>query len=121
MELTRKQVINTLNTLKLEWGELAPPEDNICDALEYAISSLKTDEAYQIMYEGGEIFTKADMVAMLKELKSEIDIMSDTVVEERTITITSWSGMKKRICELIQSKIDKYKAESEPQESEDNK
>ena len=41
MELTRKQVINTLNTLKLEWGELAPPEDNICDALDYAIDDMK--------------------------------------------------------------------------------
>ena len=72
MELTRKQVINTLETLKLEWGELAPPEDNICDALDYAISSLKTDEAYQLMYEGGEVFTKADMVVMLTMLQSNI-------------------------------------------------
>ena len=40
--------------------------------LEYAISSLKTDEAYQIMYEGGEIFTKDDMLAMLSELKYDL-------------------------------------------------
>lgn len=72
MELTRKQVINTLETLKLEWGELAPPEDNICDALDYAISSLKTDEAYQLMYEGGEIFTKDEVAAILTDLQSEI-------------------------------------------------
>lgn len=35
-------------------------------ALEYAISSLKTDEVYQLMYEGGEIFTKADYEKLLK-------------------------------------------------------
>ena len=52
---------------------------------------------------------KADLAAVLTELKTEINIMSDTVVEDRTVTITSWSGMKKRICKLIQSKIDKLK------------
>ena len=81
-------------------------KDNV-EALHYAISSLKTDEAYQIMYEGGEIFTKDDMVTMLTELKTEVDIMSDTVVENRTVTITSWLGMQKRISKLIQSKIEK--------------
>ena len=54
-----------------------------------------------------KVFTKADMVAMLTELKTEVDIMSDTVVENRTVTITSWHGMQKRISKLIQSKIDK--------------
>lgn len=69
MELTRKQVINTLETLKLEWGELAPLEDNICDALDYAISSLKTDEAYQLMYEGEDVYTKDEVIAMLVALQ----------------------------------------------------
>ena len=41
MNLARTQMINILETLKLEWGELAPPEDNICDALDYAISDMK--------------------------------------------------------------------------------
>ena len=52
---------------------------------------------------------KADMVAMLDELKKEIEMMSDTVVEHRTVTITSWKGMQKRICDLVQSRIDKLK------------
>lgn len=82
------------------------------DSLAYAISSLKTDEAYQIMYEGGEIFTKADLVAMLEELKTEIDIMLDSVVEGRTITITSWKGMQKKICNLIQQKINALEGET---------
>lgn len=46
--------------------------DEVQEALRYAISSLKTDEAYQIMYEGGEIFTKDDVAAMLTEIQSEI-------------------------------------------------
>ena len=43
------------------------------EALEYSINSLKTDEAYQLMYEGEEIYTKADMVAMLEDLDLQID------------------------------------------------
>ena len=46
--------------------------DNVW-AFDYAISSLKTDEAYQLMYEGEDIYTKADMVAMLTELQTEIE------------------------------------------------
>lgn len=112
MELTRKQVIEELQKM-LDYCSIrqdSTPERK--QALVYAISSLKTDEAYQIMYEGGEIFTKDNMVDMLEELKTEIGIMSDTVVEDRTVTITSWIGMKKRICMLIQSKIDKLKGDS---------
>ncbi len=56
-----------------------------------------------------DAYTKDEVIAMLTELKTDIDIMSDTVVKDRTITITSWKGMQKRICNLIQSKIDKLK------------
>ena len=41
-------------------------------ALEYAIASLKTDLKYDLMYEGEEIYTKADMLSMLYKLRSEI-------------------------------------------------
>ena len=113
MELTRKQVINTLETLKLEWGELAPPEGNICDALDYAISSLKTDEAYQLMYEGGEVFSRAYMIAMLTEIQLEceentvrwyvgrVDGKSDDVVLMETLN------------EIIQQKINALKGDSD--------
>ena len=100
--MERNDVITTLEVLKANCSK----HSRDYQALEYAISSLKTDEAYQIMYEGGEIFTKADMVAILTDLKTAIYIMY-TVVEHRTVTITSWKGMQKRICNLIQSKIDK--------------
>lgn len=73
MELTRKQVIEELQKM-LDYCSIrqdSTPERK--QALVYAISSLKTDEAYQLMYEGGEIFTKADMVDMLEEISRKFD------------------------------------------------
>lgn len=72
MELTRKQVIEELQKM-LDYCSIrqdSTPERK--QALVYVISSLKTDETYQIMYEGGEIFTKADMVAMLTDTKDKL-------------------------------------------------
>ena len=75
MELPRKQVIELLEKHHMWTGEPQEVVDVRLEnaALDYAINSLKTDEAYQIMYEGGEIFTKADMVAMLKDLRLDIE------------------------------------------------
>lgn len=70
MELTRKQVIEILSNIDKAYRTFTREE---IEALDYAISSLKTDEAYQIMFEGGEIFTKDDMVAMLEDLDLQID------------------------------------------------
>ncbi len=70
MELTRKQIIEILE--KADSTVYKEPKTKTAYALESAISSLKTDEAYQIMYEGGEIFTKADIVSMLKELQYDL-------------------------------------------------
>lgn len=109
MELTRKQVINTLETLKLEWGALAPPEDNICDALDYAISSLKTDEAYQLMYEGEETYTKADMVAMLTDIQLEIEGQKfDTHIDKNV-----WNDAIRVCSGLIQQRINSLKESRE--------
>lgn len=47
-------------------------KDNV-EALEYAISSLKTDLKYDLMYEGEDVYTKADMIAMLEEIDSEFE------------------------------------------------
>ena len=72
MDLTRKQVIEELQKM-LDYCSIRQditPERK--QALVYAISSLKTDESYQIMYEGGEIFTKDDVLSMLYKLRSEI-------------------------------------------------
>lgn len=47
-------------------------KDNV-EALEYAIFSLKTDLKYDLMYEGEEIYSESDMVAMLIEIQLEIE------------------------------------------------
>ena len=100
MELTRKQVIQRLVMMK----SYAIGENY--EALDYAISSLKTDEAYQIMYEGGEIFTKADLVAMLTEIQLEIEEMDSGC---------GWEGYRPtaQVIGLIQQKINELKADQE--------
>ena len=51
-----------------EWGEDLELEKTI----KYAISSLKTDLKYDLMYEGEEIFTKADVVFSLTHSHSYV-------------------------------------------------
>lgn len=53
------------------------------EALQYAISSLKTDEAYQLMYEGKEVYTKDEVKAMLTELQQEILQKIDSLQENK--------------------------------------
>ena len=80
-------------------------------ALSMAINSLETDEAYQLMYEGEEIFTKADMVAMLTEIQLEIEECVDGAEGspqfEQGVTIA-----RAQVVEMIQQKINELKAES---------
>ena len=76
MKLTRKQAIEELKAILEMQYENVPLSRA---ALEMAISSLKTDEAYQIMYEGEDIYTKADLMAMLEEIILEIDEMDCTI------------------------------------------
>ena len=75
----RSDVIKDLEVIKalIEWEQ---PID-YQESLDYAIASLKTDKAYQIMYEGGEIYTKADMAAMLEELKEQLREMHEDFYE----------------------------------------
>jgi len=42
------------------------------EALQYAVTSLKTDLKYDLMYEGEEIYTKDEVKAMLTKLQQEI-------------------------------------------------
>lgn len=51
-----------------EWGE----DLELDETIKYAISSLKTDLKYDLMYEGEDIYTKADVVAMLTKLQDEL-------------------------------------------------
>jgi hypothetical protein len=77
--------------------------DNVW-AFDYAISSLKTDLKYDLMYEGKEIYTKDDMVAMLEELQNEIQKYSGC-------SCTCSDGVVNDIDDLIQEKINKLKGE----------
>ena len=90
MELTRKQVIEELE--KADSTVYKEPKTKMAQALEYAISSLKTDEAYQIIYEGGEIFTKADMVELIKALNYDRNQYDKgyTDAEKKTDFILHW-------------------------------
>jgi hypothetical protein len=76
MEMSERAVhINNLIALKdfCNNNGVFTLASNIEQSLDYAISSLKTDLKYDLMYEGEEIFTKADMVTMLEELDLQID------------------------------------------------
>lgn len=79
-------------------------KDNV-EALKYAISSLKTDEAYHIMYEGGEIFTKDEVVAMLTEIQLKIQ-------EYSGCSCSCSDGIVDDIDDVIQQKIDALKEQT---------
>ena len=80
-------------------------KDNV-EALEYAISSIKTNEAYQIMYEGGEIFTKDDTVAMLDDIQLEIEKNSYPLVDDIVVNIAN-KAIQKKINALKENKDEK--------------
>lgn len=69
MELTRKEVIEILE--KADSTVYKEPKTKTAQALEYAISSLKTDEMYQLDYEGvqnivvTEGMTNGDVIKMM--------------------------------------------------------
>jgi hypothetical protein len=75
------------------------------EALDYAISSLKTDEAYQLMYEGGEIFTKADMVNMLEDLRQDLIAEANGIAMDCTVFVVRVADIDK----VIQRKINELK------------
>lgn len=78
-----------------EWGEDLGLEETI----KYAISSLKTDLKYDLMYEGEEVYTKAEMVDMLTEIQLEI---------EEGLRGSIWFGLTD-IKNIIQQKINSLK------------
>jgi len=89
-----------------EWEENLELEKTV----KYAISSLKTDEAYQLMYEGGEVFTKDEVVAMLTEIKDEI--ANNYLIDATTGVIISGtlSNFKaQKLLDSINNEINKLK------------
>lgn len=72
------------------------------EALHYAISSLKTDLKYDLMYEGEDIYIKADMVGMLEDLKKEMNPIKEC--EQQIYGKEHWNFVGK--CQdVIQDKI----------------
>lgn len=80
--------------------------DNVW-AFDYAISSLKTDLKYDLMYEGKEIYTKDDMVDTLEDLKKEIENKSR--IPNNSASAYDWNNGVYACYEVIQQKIDKLK------------
>ena len=111
MELTRKQVIEILenayarqyngNTTSVAWSS------KLCNAVYYAISSLKTDEAYQLMYEGVEVYDKDTVAWMFRELQLEIEELDSRTgySGDGMPTFSTYYIRKKKVNELVQQKI----------------
>ena len=72
--MTRAEAIEILKKLieAMQGHVTVLPTPERIAAIRLAIASLETDEAYQLMYEGGEIFTKDEVAAILTDLQSEI-------------------------------------------------
>lgn len=50
---------------------------NRIEAIAFAISSIKTDLKYDLMYENDEVYSKADMLSLLKDIKADIANISE--------------------------------------------
>lgn len=85
-----------------EWGEDLELEKTI----KYAISSLKTDLKYDLMYEGEEIYTKADMIAMFEDLLMDI---KHTVTMEEDVSLNEDLVKRNNVMKVVQFRIDKLK------------
>ena len=79
---------------------------NIEQSLDYAISSLKTDLKYDLMYEGEDIYTKADMVTMLTEIKDKVNNIIPTIYN--CVSANFLEGIR-AYDKLIQQKINSLK------------
>lgn len=65
--LSREEVVETLKTMVFGLQAFERFNAKEREALDYAISSLKTDEAYQLMYEGEEMYTKDEVDAYIQQ------------------------------------------------------
>ena len=102
MGLTRKEVIEHLSYI------MDSMPDDACGewrySLGYAIASLKADEAYQIMYEGGEIFTKDEVIGMFTDLQKRMEEYEPTWVENDEQAVAScrtWEDLDGMVQEQI--------------------
>jgi len=110
MEMTIDETIRTLEDMKVNIPvpKAAVMQNKKNAALDYAISSLKTDKAYNLIYEGVEVevYTKEEVATMLRNLLSEIsEILPNVAANDY------WDGYMSCkndvIKRMILSKIDK--------------
>ena len=115
----REKHIENLKTLVafLEVNSIFKLSDEMYKSFDYAISSLKTDLKYDLMYEGGEIFTKTDMVAMLTDIQLEIEELDlkDSVPDYQK----GAEETREYISDLLQQKIDALKGKQEAADGKD--
>ena len=78
------------------------------DSLAYAISSLKTDEAYQLMYEGEDVYTKDEVIAMLTEV---LDNVEEVRTAPKVLNNETADAICADIAEILRAKINKLKGE----------
>lgn len=74
MKLTRTEAIEHLSDLvEVCVGQDIKLTEVDIAALKYAISSLQADEAYNLLYERIDFFTKKEVITMLEDLDLQID------------------------------------------------
>lgn len=109
-QLTLDEIRDNLQEFNCLIGEIKQILREVEDG---RVDNVRGNRATELLEHISALFTKEEVIALLTELKTEIHIMSDTVVEGKTVTITSWEGMQKRICKLIEQKINELKADQE--------
>ena len=115
MELSRKEVIEELERFRLDSVYKSNKEKKIDICLDYAISSLKTDEAYQLMYEGVETYDKDKVIKMFRELQLEIGKLDSRAGYDGygMPTFSTDYIRKKKVNEIIQQRINAMRGKEE--------
>ena len=111
--MERRQVIEKLESIL---SKVTQSDNSVCyvtsndaDAIKYAIESIKIDEKYQIMYEGGVLFTVDEVINLLEAMQQDI---LNKPYKRFFIDDTYCAGFKKATTEVnedIQMIINKLK------------
>ena len=100
--MERSEAINVLKTLQANCSKYFPEHQ----ALELAIASLKTDDYFDAMSEDVEVYTKADVVAILTEIQLEIEDLPVHIVNNKGVIRMEIAPSAEDVSILIQEKID---------------
>ena len=111
MRMTIEDTINTFQHIRNH--PKTDEEEVIKFGQELFDTAIDAMRKYQLMQADYENRLKADMVAMLTEIQLEIDEIPIVTRHGVTGTVMTAQGMRKKIKENIQQKINALKAESE--------